>query len=139
MLRAVVDANVFVSAALHPQGPPGRLIERFLHAAAFEIVLSSAIADEVLRALSHPKLRRYFRGNDPTAWFEDIVVLADWVPGEVRVTGACSDPDDDKYLAAAVEGRAAFVVTGDRALLSVKSYEGVRVVDPRTFLAVLDA
>lgn len=139
MLRAVLDANVFVSAALRPDGPPGQLIERFVREAAFEIVLSPAIADEVLRALGYPKLRRFWRGVDPGAWFEDIVVLANWVAGDLRVTGVCSDQDDDKYLAAAIEGLAAFVVTGDHALRSVKEYEGVRIIDPRTFLSILDA
>jgi len=51
----------------------------------------------------------------------------------------CKDTDDDKYLAAAVEGRAAFVVTGDRDLPQVREYRGVRVIDPRRFLSVLGA
>jgi predicted nucleic acid-binding protein len=49
----------------------------------------------------------------------------------------CADPDDDKYVAAAIEGRAAFVVTGDRQFLSVAEYYGVRFVSPRTFLDLL--
>ena len=42
-----------------------------------------------------------------------------------------------KYLAAAVEGRAAFVVTGDPHLLAVGQYAGVRIVSPRAFLDFL--
>ena len=37
----------------------------------------------------------------------------------------CEDPDDDKYLAAAVEGRASHVVTGDRRFLAVGELGGV--------------
>jgi predicted nucleic acid-binding protein len=48
VLRAVLDANVYVSAAVHPEGPPGQIIERFLREAAYEIVVSPAIVDEVL-------------------------------------------------------------------------------------------
>jgi uncharacterized protein len=55
------------------------------------------------------------------------------------VSGVCLDPDDDKYLAAAVEGRAAFIITGDRQLLALREYEGVRIVGPNTFLEALDA
>jgi predicted nucleic acid-binding protein len=50
----------------------------------------------------------------------------------------CEDPDDDKYLAAALEGRAQYIVTGDRPFLALREYKGVRVVTPRTFLEVLD-
>lgn len=140
MPRAVLDANVFISAALRPEGPPGRLIDLFLRKQAFALVLSPDIVDETLRALTYPKLKRLLlAGNDPLQWFEDIAVLADLVPGEVELAGVCEDPDDDKYLAAAIEGRAAFVVTGDRKLLAVKRHGGVLVLPPRAFLSLLES
>ncbi|MBM3356345.1 MAG: putative toxin-antitoxin system toxin component, PIN family [Betaproteobacteria bacterium] len=138
MLRAVLDANVYVSAALRPAGPPGRIIERLLRAAAFELVLSPAIMEEVLRALAYPKVRKLARGDiEPALWFEDIVVLADIVPGERTLPGVCEDPDDDKYIAAALEGRASYVVTGDDDLLALKEHEDIRIVTPRAFLDLL--
>ena len=138
MLRAVLDANVFLSAAIHPGGPPGRIIEGFLRAEVFTLVLSGAIVAEVLRALEYPKVRRYIRREiDPSLWFEDLVVLAELVPGASQLAGVSKDPDDDKYLAAAVEGRASFVVTGDPHLLAIDQYEGIRIVTPRTFLDLL--
>ena len=138
MLHAVLDANVFVSAAVRPEGPPGRIIERFLRTDTFTLVLSPAIVEEVLRALAYPKVRRYVRRDLGSAlWFEDLVVLAELVPGAYQVSGVSQDPDDDKYLAAAVEGRATFVVTGDPHLLAVGEYEDVRIISPRVFLDLL--
>lgn len=139
VLRAVLDANVFISAAIYPDGPPGRIIERVL-AEAFTLVLSEGIVDEVLRALEYPKVRRYVRRDlDAALWFEDLVVLAERVPDASRLSGVSQDPDDDKYLNAAVEGRASFVVTGDPHLLAVGQYEGIRIVTPRTFLDLLSS
>jgi len=138
MLRVVLDANIYVSAAVRADGPPGHIIERFLRDAAFQIVVSQAIVDEVLRALAYPKVRKYIRrGLDSELWFEDIVVLAQFVAGEYEVAGVSDDPDDDKHIAAAVEGRAAFVVTGDPDLLALKEHEGIRIVSPRAFLDLL--
>lgn len=140
MLRVVLDANVCISAVLRPEGPPGRLVERFLREAAFEVVLTPAIADEVLRAFAYPKVRRFMRGDvEPELWFEDILVLADLVAAEPEFPRVGPDPDDDKYIAAALDGRASFVVTGDRQLLAVREYEGVRVITPRAFLEILNA
>ena len=138
MIRAVLDANVYVSAAVRPQGPPGQIIERFLREGAFEIVISQATVEEVLRALSYPKVRRHIRPElDPALWFEDIVVLSELVAGDRVFEGASRDPDDDKYIAAAIEGRADFVVAGDSDLLELKEYDGVRIARPRAFLNVL--
>lgn len=138
MLRVVIDANVYVSAYVRPEGSPGQIIERFLRDAAFEIVLSAEIVEEVLRALAYPKVRKLARPKvKPELWFEDIVVLAQLVPGDYRVTGVSNDPDDDRYIAAAVEGRAVLLVSGDADLIQVGEHEGVRVVTPRAFLDLL--
>jgi putative PIN family toxin of toxin-antitoxin system len=138
VLRAVLDANVFVSAYVRPEGPPGLIIDRFLRDTAFEIILSGEIVDEILRALSYPKVQKASRTKlEPDLWFEDIIVLAQLVSGEQQVPSLSEDPDDDKYIAAAIEGRATFVVTGDPDLLTLREHEGVRIVSPRAFLELL--
>ena len=136
MLRAVLDANVYVSAILRPAGAPGLLIEKLLRDASFEVVLSPAILDEVLRVFGYRKLRKALRGIDAHLWFEDIIVLADVVVDR-PLSGICDDADDDKYLAAAVEGRASHVVTGDRRFLALGEHAGVAIVTPRAFLDLL--
>jgi putative PIN family toxin of toxin-antitoxin system len=136
--RAVLDANVYVSAAVRAEGPPGKIIDRFLRGGTFEIVMSQAIVEEVLRALNYPKVRKYIRpGLDPELWFEDIVVLSHLVAGEHEGAGASKDRDDDKYIGAAIEDRAGFVVAGDSDLLDLKEYDGIRIVSPRVFLDLL--
>ncbi len=136
MLRAVLDANVYVSAILQPRGAPGLVVEEFLRDANFELVLSPAIVNEVLRVFGYRKLRKVLGGVDAQLWFEDIVVLADVVVDR-PLSGICDDPDDDKYLAAAVEGRASHVVTGDRRFLALGEHAGVVIVTPRAFLDLL--
>ena len=140
MLRAVLDANIFISAALQPAGPPGLIVNRFLFDEAFDLVLSLAIVEEVLRALGYPKIRKLL-GDEAKAelWFEDFVVLANMVTPERGFPGICQDPDDDKYLAAALEGSADCVVTGDHGFLSLSEHEGILIITPRTFLGLLDA
>ncbi len=137
MLRAVLDANVYVSAFVRPEGPPGQFVERLLRNAAFEVILSTAIVEEVLEALAYPKVLKSARTrNKPDLWFEDIVVLAEFVTDH-EIGAVSKDPDDDKYVAAAIEGRASFVVSGDPHLLDIKEHQGVRIVNPRSFLDLL--
>ena len=52
-------------------------------------------------------------------------------------TKACRDPEDDKFLAAATEGKAGYVVSGDKDLLSLKKYRNVQIVRPAAFLKIL--
>ena len=100
--------------------------------------MSQAIVEEVVRALNYPKVRQYIRsGLDPELWFEDMVVLSHLVAGEHEFAGASKGPDDDKYIAAAIEGRARFVVAADSDLLDLKETDGIRIVSPRVFLDLL--
>ena len=138
MFRAVLDANVYISAAIRPEGATGQIIERFQRESAFELVVSPAIVDEVLRGLRYSKVTKYMRSEiEPDSWFTGIVLLADLVAGDHLLSGVSDDPNDDKYLAAAVEGRATRLVTGDPDLLRVGTHAGVRIVNPCAFLTPL--
>ena len=137
MLRAVLDANVYVSAFVRPEGPPGQIVERLLRDRAFELVLSAEITEEVLQALAYPKVLKSARTKvEPDLWFEDVVMLAEFVTDQ-QIESVSRDPDDDKYIAAAIEGRASFVVSGDPDLLDIKENQWVRIVTPRAFLDLL--
>ena len=59
------------------------------------------------------------------------------LPPSRVVRAVPDDPDDDHLLAAALEGRAAFLVTSDQHVLSLGEYEGVRIVTPAEFLKIL--
>lgn len=138
-MRAVLDANVVASALIRPAGPPGRIIQRFLRDRAFELVLSPAILDEVGRCLRYPRVRKRVRLSDDELelWVGGLALAAEVVPdseGPVRIV---EDPDDDKYLAAALEGRAGFVVSGDRHLLALREHQAVRIVSPRHYLGLI--
>jgi len=139
VLRVVLDANVVVSGWLQALGPSARILDE-AGAGRLRVVLSPAIIAEYRRSLRYTKIRR--RLHVPVevveAWIDALVLLADVAPGDRRVAVVAADPDDDKYLAAALEGQASFVVTGDRDLLDVGSHEGVRIVSPRAFLEILE-
>jgi putative PIN family toxin of toxin-antitoxin system len=137
VLRVVLDANVFVSACINPAGTPGQIIESFLREGSF-LVLSEPIIAEVLKALAYPKVLKAARSKiEPALWFEDLVVLSQLVADDTEVPRLSADPDDDQYIACAIAGRATFLVTGDPDLLTVRQYEGVRIVTPRSFLDII--
>ncbi len=140
MLRAVLDANVVVSALIRPEGPSGPVLGRVARGAGVIAVVSASILDEYRRSLGYPKVRRYLAlpAAEVNAWLDAFALIAHVVPGERKVAVVKADPDDDKYLAAALEGRASFVVSGDRHLLDVGAHDGVRVVSPRDFLTMLE-
>lgn len=141
MDRVVLDANVVVSGVLSPDGVCGRILARAIRGRTLRTVVSFDILAEVRRSLLYRKVQRRHGLTVPEvdalvgslAMVSDVV-RADRIPRAVK-----ADPDDDLYVAAAVEGRAGFLVSGDRHVLAVGSWEGVRILSPRDFLDLLEA
>ena len=139
MLRAVLDANVIISALIQPKGASGRILASLLERNSFELIVSPAILAEIRRSFRYPKVRKYIKSSDDDIdlWVASLELIAQPVNGNLRIHAVAADPDDNKYIEAAVEGLAQFVVTGDKHLLSLKSYENIRIITPRVFLDLL--
>jgi uncharacterized protein len=62
-----------------------------------------------------------------------LVPIIEVVP-VVQIVTACRDPRDDKFLEAAVNGRAGVIVTGDKDLLVLHPFAGIAVLTPAGYL-----
>ena len=136
-MRVVLDTNVFISATLIRGGQEDQIV-RAWQRGVFELVLSPPILEEMGRALFYDKLRK-FRWMTVEEVAELLQALAQGsvvVSGRSKVT-ASHDPDDDKFLAAAIEAEARFVVTGDRDLLDLRRYRNVRIITPARFRRII--
>ncbi len=135
MIRAVIDTNVFVSALINPRGAPGQILEMFL-ADAFVLIVSPATIDELRLTLCRPRIHKYIGLGEEEIerLIAQVESIADVVKATHEIKVELRDPDDSIFLAAAVEGRAAFVVSGDDDLLSIQSYQEIMIIKPRAFL-----
>lgn len=70
---------------------------------------------------------------------ETIRYFAEFVEPDEDITAVEADPDDDKFLEAAVAGTVDYVVSGDQHLLELGSFRGIEIVDPRAFYEQLEA
>ncbi len=136
-MRVVLDTNVIVSATLIRGGNEDQILRAWQHG-SFDLVLSPPILEELGRALFYERLRkfRWMTDGEVAELLRALAAGGVVVSGRVKVK-ASRDPDDDKFLAAAIEGVAEFVVTSDRDLLDLKSHRGVRIVRPTRFLTTI--
>jgi predicted nucleic acid-binding protein len=64
---------------------------------------------------------------------ETIRYFAEFVDPDEEITAVEDDPDDDKFLEAAVAGNVDYIVSGDRHLLDLDSFQRIEIVEPRAF------
>lgn len=140
MIRAVLDCNVVVTAALSA-GKCADLLSRVRRRDGFELAWSPPIVAGCLRVIEYPKLAGKFR-TDPRLLVERAMASAHMVATDLlpAVDVVKADPSDNVYLATALAGGARWVVSGNtRHLTPLDGYAGLRIVGPAVFLAELDA
>ena len=135
MITAVLDANVLASGFVraNPAAAPVQVLDAW-QAGAYALVLSEHILTELAHTFEDPYFRRRLSRQQMEADFtllrEEATVIALTVP----VQGVATHPEDDLVLATAVSGPAEYLITGDRQLQRLGSYEGVVILSPRAFL-----
>jgi len=124
----VLDSSVLVAAHISRAGVCAQLVEEIL--LGHDLVLSEFILNELkenlLKKFRFPKsavalalahLRHSVRMVEPTA-----------LP-----PGICRDPDDIPVLGTAVAGETEILITVDKDLLDLGSYEGIAIIKPGEF------
>ena len=133
-LKLVVDTNVLISAALSTQGAPAQLMRRVL--GGHTLVFSQATFDELHTRMYRPKFDRYITLEQRQRLLHDFNACAHWVdlaPYPVY----CRDPDDDKFIATALQAQADWLVSGDRDLLEARQPAGLHILTPAQALEQL--
>jgi uncharacterized protein len=137
-MRAVIDTNILVRALIERAGTVRPLLTA-LDAGLYTVILSLPLLAELRDVLSRPRMGHRY-GIDNTD-IDDLVLLLlrnGEVVAPTRAIRVCRDPRDDMFLEAAVEGEADVVVSGDDDLLVLHPFEGIPIVGPAAFLAMLE-
>ena len=136
MTRVVLDTNVLASGFTNAAGPAGQVLVAWLHG-QFDLLVSEHILTELRRTFHKPSFSRRW-GKQRVA--NNLALLrsaARLVSSTVAVHGVASHPEDDLVVATALSGQADYLITGDRQLLALGSYQGVPILSPRNFLQSL--
>lgn len=134
--RAVLDTNVFVSAALskNASSPTREVVERWKRG-EFVLLICTPLAEEIAEKLRDHQI-------DPPQiekLVETLANLAEWieVPPE-KIESLLADPDDNVIVACAVQGQANYLVTYDPHFDALGGdYHGIKIIKAIPFLEIL--
>jgi uncharacterized protein len=135
MLTAVFDINVLVSSLI-VKGKPRELWQKAKDN-EFAFVYSKEILSDLARVLKRQKFEKYLASADIRLFLNDIRVTGILVPLKSKFSVVAEDPDDDIIIRTAYDAKADFVVSGDRHLLTLKEFKGIRIVTVDQMLVTL--
>lgn len=136
-MRIVADTNTVVSGLLW-QGLPRRLLD-LARQRTFTPCTSVTLLAELAEVLGRDKFAQRIRaaGLFAAELVRDYERLTEIVEPQLLREPASRDPDDDHVLACAVAAGAEFIVSGDRDLLHLGTFNNIRIVNTTSALQLL--
>ena len=132
-MRVVLDTNILISALINPHGTPASLLDAWRQG-RFELITSKEQLLELGAVARRPQLRHYITPARAGRFINDLRLLAR-VVNRLPLVDRSADPGDNFLLAMAQEGRADFLVTGDkRDVLALATHGDTRIVSAREML-----
>jgi len=139
MLKVVLDTNIIISATITTQGNPARILD-FWREDKFELIITPAILEEMWQVILRPVLQKHRRITEDEA----VDLLFEIQQDDTTISPTLDlkiikqDPTDDKYIIAAIEGKADYIVSGDQHLLELGFYENIKIISPKEFVEILE-
>lgn len=128
-MRVVFDTNIFVSAFAIPGSLAEKAILRIIERID-TLILSKELLDELLFILS-VKFSRDREEISRIAVF--LSEMSEWVAPVLHLH-VLEDKADNRILECAIQGKADVIVTGDKAMLTLRDYKGVKIISLRAYL-----
>lgn len=138
MISATIDTNTLVSAIININSSVSQEIYQSFIEKRFLLITSPSILEEVDEVIHRERIMSFHKL--PLKQLEEIISelanLSYIVPGNTKID-ISRDPDDNKIIAAAVEGNTDYIVSRDRDILDLKEYNNIKIISPEQFMKVL--
>jgi putative PIN family toxin of toxin-antitoxin system len=138
-MKVVLDANIYVSSLINTQGNPKQIAERW-EQNQFDVLVSASIIDEIGRVLRYPRIVKRHRQDEGAIqrFLELLSSQAVMVEPTVMLDAIKEDESDNRYLECAAEGKARYIISGDKHLLELGEYRGIVILSPAAFMTLLE-
>ena len=135
MLKIVADTNVLISSLIR-KGKPHELILR-IDGIEARLISSNVLMNELTSVLAEERIARYVTRSDVERFLRYVGKRTTIVKvrGEFQVVE--EDPKDNVVLNTACSGRADYIVSGDRQLIPLREFKGIRIVTVSEMLDIL--
>ena len=128
-MKVVFDTNILVSALVFPGGRADVALRRIIEE-RHRLLLSKPILDELLGILAS----KFSRDSEELAHVAVFLSDLSIVVKPRRKLAVLADEPDNRILECAVTGGADAIVTGDKALLDLKTFRKVKLLSLRVYL-----
>jgi hypothetical protein len=128
-IRIIIDTNIWISFLI---GKELQDHKELIVEDKVRIITSDQLIEELILVTSREKLRKHFNHDRVSDFIALLNILAERIKIR-KVHPLCRDPKDDFLLALSREGKANYLITGDKDLLDIGVYGRTKIVTVKKF------
>lgn len=133
MTRIVLDTNVLISGTFW-NGSSAEIIH-LIEEEKLVLIVSAEILKEYDKVMNYDEIKQKVGHHHECAQAgQKIIQLSVIVHPQQSINIIKEDPEDNKFIEAAIAGNANVIVSQDNHLLKLKNYGGIKIVTPEEFL-----
>ena len=129
-MKVVLDTNIFISGIFW-ENNSSKIID-FWRQEKITLISSLPIIKELVKVLDDFKIR--MPDEMIKQWKNVIIENAIIVYPKIKINLVKDDPDDNKFIEAAITGNAEYIISQDKHLLRIKKYKEIKILSPEQFL-----
>lgn len=129
ILRIILDTNLWISFLISKDFSK---LDEIIFSKKYILVFSKELLNEFLEVAKRPKLRRFFSIADIESILETIEEYAEFVDVKSEVS-ICRDSKDNFLLSLSLDGKADFLLTGDKDLLILNPFKKTAILSISDF------
>ena len=128
-MRVVFDTNIFISVLVIPGSLAEKAILKIIEGGDI-LVISKDIIDEVLSVLSS----KFSRDKEALSHVAVLLSELGELVKPIKKIGIFKDDPDNRILECAIHGKADVLVTGDKAILQLRDYKGIKIISLKEYI-----
>ncbi|PSR54816.1 putative toxin-antitoxin system toxin component, PIN family [Adhaeribacter arboris] len=121
--RIIIDTNLWISFLITKSF---NNIDNLIATEKVQLLFSQELVDEFLQVTQRPKFKKFFKQKDVQLLIEVLGIHAELITITSSVE-ECRDSKDNFLLSLAVDGKADYLLTGDKDLLELKSMKATKI------------
>ena len=131
-IKVIVDTNIWISFIISRKLSS---LDFLLYSGKLRIIMSHNLISEIESTLEKPKLQKYFLAKGLEEMLIAFDPFIDFVETKNKVK-LCRDPKDDFLLGLAKDGKADYIITGDKDLLDLIKFRKTKIITISDFLDI---
>jgi len=135
-MKVTVDTNVLISATFWYGD--SNIIIKLIENKEIVLILSEEVIEEYANVLKYNEIQNKIKDKNLEMLhsLQKIISISTIIEPKNKLKIIKEDPDDNKILECAIEGKVDYIITQDNHLLKLKEFKGIKIITPKEFLNI---